>query len=184
LTRITDCAGIIEKHILDSLIPSKWLPQSGAAIDIGSGPGFPGIPLKIAYPKLDVVLLESHRKKVSFLKVVLSQLPVRNVWALQGRWEEVLSIEPLLPKRSFRLATMRAVKMQSEYLCVAASRFLEPKGIFAWWAGPNADLGWQEEHRDDYERAGIEFQGSYSYSLPLTSQPRFLFVWKKEEPNP
>jgi 16S rRNA (guanine527-N7)-methyltransferase len=183
LTRITDFAEIIEKHILDSLIPSRWLPNSGAAIDIGSGPGFPGIPLKIVHPKLDMVLLESHRKKVSFLKVVLSQLPLQNLQALQGRWEDLLHTDHPLLKKPFTLATMRAIRLEPEHLYVAASKVLQPNGLFAWWAGPSADLGWQEKHRDDYEKAGIVFQRSYSYSLPSASQTRFLFIWKKEESN-
>jgi 16S rRNA (guanine527-N7)-methyltransferase len=181
LTRITDCAGIIEKHILDSLIPSRWLPQSGAAIDIGSGPGFPGIPLKIAHPELDMLLLESHRRKVSFLKVVLSRLPLKNLQALQGRWEEVARIDHPLTKKPFKLATMRALKPELEHLCLVAPRILELNGVFAWWAGPSADLGWQDRHRDDCEKAGITFQGRYSYFLPSASQPRFLFIWKKVE---
>jgi 16S rRNA (guanine527-N7)-methyltransferase len=181
LTRITGFAEIIEKHILDSLIPSRWLPQSGPAIDIGSGPGFPGIPLKILHPKLDMLLLESQRKKVSFLKVVLSRLPLQNLWALQGRWEELLRIDHPLLKKPFKLATMRAVRPEPEHLYVAASKVLQPDGVFAWWAGPSTDLGWQDKHREQFEKAGIAFEGSYSYSLPSASQPRYLFVWRKKE---
>ena len=178
LTRITDLEEIIEKHILDSLIPARWLPQAGPAIDIGTGPGFPGIPLKILHPKLEMLLLESHRKKVSFLKIVLSQLPLQNISALQARWEELAQRGHPLLKHPFKLAIMRAVRLKPEHLAIAASEILGQDGIFAWWAGPSADLKWHDQHGDQFKNVGITFEGRYSYALPSATQPRYLFVWR------
>ena len=63
LTRITEPEEIIIKHLLDSILPAKFLPSSGYALDVGTGAGFPGIPLKIVYPDLHMLLLDSNRKK-------------------------------------------------------------------------------------------------------------------------
>ena len=178
LTRITDFGEIITKHLLDSLIPAKWLPQAGPAIDIGSGAGFPGIPLKILYPGLDMLLLESHRKKVSFLKTVLSQLPLQGISALHGRWEALAAADQPLPKNRFKLATMRAVRLQPEHLAVAAKEILARNGMFAWWAGPSADLRWCDEHRGLFENPGMGFEGRHCYTLPSASHPRYLFIWR------
>ena len=66
LTAITDPAEVAEKHMLDALIPSKFIPTNAAVIDVGTGGGFPGIPLKILMPSLSVSLVDSSRKKINF----------------------------------------------------------------------------------------------------------------------
>ena len=111
LTRITDSREIIEKHLLDSLIPARWLPRAGPAMDIGTGPGFPGIPLKVLHPELEMLLLESNRKKTSFLKVVLSRLSLLNVRVLESRWEELVHADHPLLETPLMLVTMRAVRL-------------------------------------------------------------------------
>ena len=179
LTRITDLEDIIEKHILDSLLPAKWLPPAGPALDIGTGAGFPGIPLKILHPGLAMLLLESHRKKVSFLKTVLSRLPLQHISALQGRWEELAQGGHPHFRNSFKLTTMRAVRLEPEHISVAASSLLGQDGIFAWWAGPNADVQWHDRHVELFRNVGMTFEGRHSYLLPSATQPRYLFVWKR-----
>ena len=79
LTRITGREEIIVKHLLDSILPAKFLPSSGHALDVGTGAGFPGIPLKIVYPDLQMVLLDSSRKKVSFLAAVAAALGLKGI---------------------------------------------------------------------------------------------------------
>ena len=69
LTAITDAEEVAEKHIIDSLIPSKFIPENASVIDLGTGGGFPGIPLKIYMPSLAVTLVDSSRKKINFLKI-------------------------------------------------------------------------------------------------------------------
>ncbi len=178
LTRITDFREIIEKHLLDSLIPARWLPQAGLAVDIGSGPGFPGIPLKILHPELEMLLLESQRRKASFLKIVLSKLGLQHISVLQARWETLTGRDRPFQKKPFKLAIMRAVKLEPKHLAAAASEILEPDGIFAWWAGPSADLRYDPQG-GLFENTGMTFEGRYSYALPSASQPRYLFVWRK-----
>ncbi|HQN19693.1 MAG TPA: 16S rRNA (guanine(527)-N(7))-methyltransferase RsmG [Syntrophobacteraceae bacterium] len=181
LTRITAPEEIIEKHLLDSLIPARWLPQEGSAMDIGSGPGFPGIPMKILHPKLDMLLLESHRKKVSFLKVVISKLPLQDLQALQGRWEDLADTRHPLLMQPLRLAMMRAVKPEPGHIHDAASRLLAPGGVFVWWAGPGADLNRLDRMCEGTEKGEMIFDGRTTYSLPSASQPRYLFIWRKRD---
>jgi 16S rRNA (guanine527-N7)-methyltransferase len=183
LTRITDFQEIIEKHLLDSIIPAKWLPRVGPAIDIGSGAGFPGIPLKILHPELDMILLESHRKKASFLKIALTKLSLPNISVFQGRWETLAQTDQPLLNRPFTLAIMRAVKLEPQHLAVASSKVLGRDGIFAWWAGPSADLRWCDQHGALFADAGLVFEGRCRYALPSASQPRYLFLWRKKTPG-
>jgi 16S rRNA (guanine527-N7)-methyltransferase len=180
LTRITDHREIIEKHVLDSLIPARWLPHAGPAIDIGTGPGFPGIPLKILHPELEMLLLDSNRKKVSFLKVLLSRLPLEKVRVLESRWEDLVRMDHPPVKEPLTLATMRAVKLEPTHLLRFAAKLLQPQGVFAWWAGPGADLERQKDERETLAAAGMSFEGHHSYSLPSISQPRHLFIWRKQ----
>jgi 16S rRNA (guanine527-N7)-methyltransferase len=181
LTRITDHREIIEKHLLDSLIPARWLPQAGPAMDIGTGPGFPGIPLKILHPELNMLLLESNRKKASFLKVLLSRLPLEKVQVLESRWEDLVRTGHPLLEHQLKLATMRAVKLEPAHLSRFAAKLLQPGGVFAWWAGPGADLKWQEAHRETLAAAGMIFEERHDYTLPTLSQQRYLFLWRKED---
>jgi 16S rRNA (guanine527-N7)-methyltransferase len=90
LTSITHPRDIAIKHFLDSLAPVQFIPDEGRLLDIGSGGGFPGIPLKILKPSLSVLLIDGVRKKVNFLKHVLRTLRLENTEALQIRAENLL----------------------------------------------------------------------------------------------
>ena len=91
LTRITEPAEMAHKHFLDSLAPARLglLPERGAVLDVGSGAGFPGIPLAILRPELEWTLLDAQRKKVDFITMCVDRLGITNVRALQGRAEEL-----------------------------------------------------------------------------------------------
>ncbi len=92
LTTITDPKEVATNHFLDSLIPVRFLPPDGAMLDIGSGGGFPGIPIKVLLPKLSVTLIDASRKKVSFLKHVLRTLKLENIEAHHLRAEELANL--------------------------------------------------------------------------------------------
>jgi 16S rRNA (guanine527-N7)-methyltransferase len=93
ITTITDPIAVASNHFLDSLVPARLIPPEAAMLDIGSGGGFPGIPLKVLLPKLSVTLIDASRKKVSFLKHVIRTLKLDNIEALHIRAEE-LAIQP------------------------------------------------------------------------------------------
>lgn len=176
LTRIVDWDEILVKHLLDSLFPSRWLPTSGRFLDIGTGPGFPGIPLKIFHPEIDLVLLESHRKKASFLRVLAAQLPLSGISILQARFEEAPRILSEAP--GFDAAVMRAVPMREDYLAIASRIVLRPGGVFAWWAGPAAPSG--EAFSSPTAVPSMVMEGDFPYLLPGTTRPRRLLVWRRK----
>ena len=93
ITTITDPIEVASNHFLDSLVPAQVIPPAGAMLDIGSGGGFPGIPLKVLLPKLSVTLIDASRKKVSFLKHVIRTLKLNNIKALHMRAQD-LAVHP------------------------------------------------------------------------------------------
>ena len=98
LTAITDPFEVAIKHFLDSIVPVKIIPSNASLLDIGSGGGFPGIPLKIILPSLSVTLIDASRKKVSFLKHIIRILELKNIDALHIRAEEFAN-EPGVAKK-------------------------------------------------------------------------------------
>lgn len=91
LTAITDPVEIIEKHFLDSLSLVKAMDLSGEMkiIDVGTGAGFPGIPLIISYPQLSITLLDSLNKRIGFINDVIKLLNLKNIETIHGRSEEL-----------------------------------------------------------------------------------------------
>lgn len=90
LTTITDPIEVASNHFLDSLVPARFMPPNAAKLlDIGSGGGFPGIPLKVLLPELSVTLIDASRKKVNFLKHVLRTLKLDDIEALHIRAEDL-----------------------------------------------------------------------------------------------
>jgi len=89
LTAITDPFEVAVKHFLDSIAPAGIIPAGASMLDIGSGGGFPGIPLKVVIPALSVSLIDSSGKKVTFLKHVIRTIGLGDIEAVQGRVEEL-----------------------------------------------------------------------------------------------
>lgn len=87
LTSEKDARSIFEKHVFDSLQYLRWLDPSHKTLDIGSGAGFPGIPIKIIYPDLDLTLVESQRKRCNFLREAVRSLKLGRTELAEGRAE-------------------------------------------------------------------------------------------------
>ena len=93
LTSVRDPEQMLIKHILDSLVVGKHLTGE-RFIDVGTGPGLPGIPLAILYPERNFVLLDSLGKRITFLRQVVYQLKLENVQPMQSRVEKYLPEKP------------------------------------------------------------------------------------------
>lgn len=133
LTAITDEHAIVARHFLDSLrCGLSWGAPPASLIDVGSGAGFPGLVLKIAWPAIRVTLVESIAKKAAFLEHMRVRLGLSDVVVLVAR-AEVLGHDPAQRER-YDVAVARAVAglpVLAEYclpLCRIGGRFLAPKG--------------------------------------------------------
>ena len=138
ITTITDDVEIDQKHFLDSLTPfsTKLFEGKKKIIDIGTGGGFPGVPLKIVNNDLDVDLLDSLNKRIIFLNEVINSLGLKNIRAIHGRAEE-FSIKPIY-REKYDICISRAVaslNTLSEY-CLP---FVKVGGYFISMKGPDVD---------------------------------------------
>lgn len=138
LTAITEDEDIIKKHFLDSvsIVTSKVIRENSSIIDVGTGAGFPGIPLKIIMPSIKVVLLDSLNKRLNFLNEVIINLKLNNIVTLHGRAEDMAKDENYREK--FDIATARAVanlSVLSEY-CIP---YVKVGGFFIAMKGPSCD---------------------------------------------
>ena len=89
LTAITDIQLVAYKHFVDALAAARFLERPARIMDIGSGAGFPAVPMKILYPNLDVTMVDAVRKKVSFLNHVVRTLKLDNINAVHARVEDL-----------------------------------------------------------------------------------------------
>ncbi|KRQ85950.1 Ribosomal RNA small subunit methyltransferase G [Caloramator mitchellensis] len=138
LTAITDDIEIIKKHFLDSIsiVKSNLIKDDASIIDVGTGAGFPGIPIKIIKPNTKVVLLDSLQKRVNFLNEVIKELNLKGIEAVHSRAEDAAKSEKYREK--FDISTARAVahmSILSEY-CIP---FVKVNGHFIALKGPTVD---------------------------------------------
>jgi 16S rRNA (guanine527-N7)-methyltransferase len=137
LTRVLEPEEAVDRHFMDSLAPLSlgWTSSARSLCDVGTGAGFPGIPLAIACPELRVVLLDSLNKRVEFLKQVIAELGL-NAQAIHGRAEE-LARKPEL-RDAFDLSTARAVAALPTLLELTLP-FVRPGGAMICYKGPGLD---------------------------------------------
>ena len=117
LTRITDPFEVAVKHFVDSLACARHIAGGERVLDIGSGGGFPGIPLKVALPSLSVTLIDASRKKVNFLKHVIRTLALQGIEALHVRAEELAAAAQY--RHRFDVIVSRALSGLRRFVTVA-----------------------------------------------------------------
>ncbi len=174
LTAITDLDEIEEKHFIDSLYLDKYLDlDNKTLLDVGSGAGFPGIPLAIAHPNLKVTLLESNGKKVSFLKEAIKVLQLDNVEVVQFRAEEFKRRE------TYDIVTARAVK-ELNILLEITFHLVKVGGYFVAYKSSAID---EEIKRAQKAFKALEISEfcKKEYKLPKSKDNRVLLLILKQK---
>ena len=134
LTTVTDPHEILKFHFGESVFSAPSVPiQFGRLADVGSGAGFPGIPLALVLPELQVTLIESNLKKTAFLSEVIRALGLPHVSVLRSRMEDLQSNLP-----AFDFVTARAVGAFDDFLAWSASTLAESGKIVLWISGQDA----------------------------------------------
>jgi 16S rRNA (guanine527-N7)-methyltransferase len=169
LTTITEPADAAIKHFLDSIIVLKYEHLSGSLIDIGSGAGFPGIPLKIMRPELNVVLVESVRKKANFLKQIIRLLKLEGIEVYNGR------IEFFDRHAAFDYAVSRAFSELGKF-CRLAGPCIKSGGLLLAMKGSEGKKLAAVQEMTAY---GLACKAIYSYNLPMKKGLRSLIIMQK-----
>ena len=170
LTAVRDPEQIVTRHFGESLFAGRVLRESGALTstdpvptlaDIGSGPGFPGIPIKLLAPHVDVTLIESNHKKTAFLREVVRLLNLTGIGVFSARAETLV--------RQFGVVTLRAVEKYDTALPVAAD-LVQAGGTLCLLIGGS--------QRPESKLANQDWKGKNRHSIPLSNE-RVVFIAQK-----
>lgn len=179
LTAITEDNEILLKHFIDSLTIEKYIPSKAKIIDVGTGAGFPGIPIKIVRNDVDVTLLDSLNKRLLFLDEVRRTLELESVNLVHGRAEDIAN--DLKHREKYDIATARAVAnlaTLSEY-CLP---FVKLNGYFICMKGNNIEE--LKEAEFAIEKLGGRIEKTEKIILPDSDIERNIVVIKKIKQTP
>lgn len=171
LTRIRSFEPMVEKHYIDSLLPGQMLALQGPVMDLGSGGGFPGIPLAIRHPDIQFKLVEGRRLRAGFLLNVAAELGLKNVEVIARK----LNPEDIVPVQSVITRAFSAIDDTLERVdaSVAAG------GTVVFMKGPNCD----EELAGAVPRfPQWQLESDVAYNLPMSKDARRLIVFRKVGP--
>lgn len=181
LTTITDFEEVVLKHFIDSISLIKAMPDLSEKkyklIDIGTGAGFPGIPLKIVFPNLEVTLLDSLNKRINFLNEVINKLELKNIEAVHGRAEDYAKPDKLREK--YDICVSRAVAnmaVLSEY-CIP---FVKQGGYFAAYKSDKAAEEF-ESAMEAIDILGGKYEKQVEFYLPFSDIYRNIILIRKNK---
>ena len=181
VARLIPCGELSSRDVLPS---SRVLPggisESCSLIDVGTGAGFPGIPLKILFPSLKLTLLDSLNKRLKFLQAVVEELELTNVTLVHGRAEEIGRSSN--HRERYDVATARAVA-RLNVLCELCLPFVKKQGLFIAQKGAAAADELREAGRA-IALLGGELAQNISVKLPGLDDSRALIAIRKIKPTP
>jgi 16S rRNA (guanine527-N7)-methyltransferase len=166
LTSITDPYEIVSKHFLDSLLAlnAVCFPLEASVIDVGSGAGFPGVPLKIVRTDLNVVLIEPSHKKSSFLRTVVGALKLENAAIFAG------TVEDYAAKQSGAMADMLVLRaLRFDQVAETSLCLLKPAGRLVLYG----------TEKKGHVVNGLSLECQHEVSLPMNHGRRVLTVFRK-----
>lgn len=169
LTATEDERQIVINHFLDSISIFPFISENSRVLDIGSGAGFPGIPLKITMPSLEVVLLDSVRKKALFMRDTLRKLNLEKIQAVWGRAEDSNNG---IPRRHFDFVVSRAVG-KIENLLELSTPYLGDNGEIILMRGKTGVKEWEQTSKTNQD---LRLINSKKFSLPFGKQERVVLI--------
>jgi len=172
LTAIKGDVEIAVKHFLDSLTVAQYMRMAKTVLDVGTGAGFPGLPLKILLPSIHVVLLDASQKRIFFLRHIIRGLDLHGVEAVHGRAEQEHVIAKY--KRSFDLVISRAVTPLSSFLSLALP-YVRKGGLIV---GMRGKKGQRESESVDCKKSALRLIGTKTLQLPILHDTRVLLVYQ------
>lgn len=180
LTAITDEDEIILKHFIDSLTVLKYINENDKIIDVGTGAGFPGIPIAIMMPNVKITLLDSLNKRINFLNEVIRELDLKNIETIHSRSEDCG--KDILFREKYDIALARAVanlSTLSEYLLP----FIKIDGKMICMKGSNLE---EELKNAEYaiKELGGEFVLKDEFELPDSDIKRNIIIVEKVKYTP
>ena len=174
LTGLNSRERILKELLIDSLIPSPYLPEEGNLLDVGSGAGFPAIPLKILSPGLKMHLMEARSKRVSFLKQVTRITNLDDIEIIRGRIEKD---KALLRSEGYDIITARALADLPRTLTWCAPH-LKTGGLILTFKGSQVEKV-LKEGSDVIHAHGLVLYKTVPYRLPGNDAIRHLLIFRK-----
>jgi 16S rRNA (guanine527-N7)-methyltransferase len=182
LTAITDRGEVYLKHFYDSLTVCSSIDFSEChlVVDIGSGAGFPGIPLKIAFPHLKLTIIESLNKRVRFLQSLSEKLNLTDVYVIHARAEDAARLEEYRERYDLALARAVAKLAVLNELCLP---FVKKGGKFVALKGGSSE---EEVREATFSAAELRatFIANHHFELPILPASRSLIIYEKMNHTP
>lgn len=175
LTAINDPIEVYEKHFADSAMPLQFIKKGAKIVDIGTGAGFPGVPIKILRADVDVTLVEATSKKANFCDHVIRELGLKKIKIVGGRAEDVKTQKKL---GKFDYIISRATLKLPKYLKIGTN-YLKKDGKLIAMVGPS----WSDELDDalaQVKKSGLKLTKVHDYILPISQSKRALLIFDRK----
>jgi len=175
LTALTDPMEVYEKHFSDSAVPLQFIDKDVKLADIGTGAGFPGVPIKILRNDVNVTLIDSTSKKVNFCEHVIRELGLKGIKVIDGRAED----KGMLKKAGkFDVVISRATLKLPSFIKVGAP-YLKAKGKLIAMVG----VSWPDQldkALPQIKKAKLKLTKVHEYVLPISQSKRALLIFDKK----